>query len=513
MAVGGAKGQDIHFCPEWKFDAERVRREAQAELDQTWQTYPGSVGLGGSARDVDKVSALVDDINNRLERGGHIKPAANRPSSRAKRRATLESILANALLASVNGTVTIDDVMVMDTQTLENHLVQQPWVAFMRKRGQYVSRPVAGAFSQDVLVEYVGAMAGAGLLEVENSDGKRSGAGLSSRFRATPFLIFLLSMHYLRPSHLIYARQPVVMKDVEKNYAKLTVKDKRLAGIAERASVISAYVASHDVAIVDKLGNDVTFDVMWEVAEKSKLGRHKNGDVNEFTCEMIDEALGSRTDITATAMMQRRHMYRVFNNCNLGHGGRFYGHFLQSIPKVLRRHATINGQPTTELDFASIHIHICYAEAGIAPPKGDLYELKLRKADRKITKVLTLVLINCDSRNSAVQAMLDMDDKRAKHGKAWGLTRKMIGRYIDAIIAKHHSIARYLFSGFGVQAQNIDSRIAEKVLLDLMNQGVPCIPIHDSFVVPAENRDQLRAAMDRACVEVIGRTVPIKQEY
>lgn len=513
MTVGGVKGQDIQFCPEWKFDAERVRREAQAELDKTWQAYPGSVGLGGSERDVDKVSTLVDEINNRLERGGHIKPAANRPSSQAKRRATLESLLANALLASVNGTATIDDVMMMNTVTLKDHLAHQPWVAFIRMRGRYAQRPIAEEFSQDVLIEYVDAMANAGLLEVQKSDGKRRGAGLSSRFRATSFLIFLLAMHYLRPAHLIYARQSVVMKDVEKNYAKLPTKDIRLIGIVALASAISAYAASHDVAIVDPRGNDVTFDVMWEVVEKSKLRRHKSTDVNELICEMCDDTSGSRTDIAAMATMQRKHLYRVFNNLNIDHGGRFYGHFLQSIPKAWRRHATINGQPTTELDFASLHIHVCYAEAGIVPPKGDLYELKLRKANRKITKTLTLVLINCESRNSAVEAMLTMDEQRAKQGKVWGLTRKMINRYIDAITAKHHAIQRYFFSGFGVQAQNIDSRIAEKVLLDLMSQDVPCIPIHDSFVVPAENREQLRAAMDKACVEVIGRTLPIKQEY
>ena len=54
------------------------------------------------------------------------------------------------------------------------------------------------------------------------------------------------------------------------------------------------------------------------------------------------------------------------------------------------------------------------------------------------------------------------------------------------------------FSGAGIKLQNLDSNIAAHVLNDLTNREIPCLTVHDSFIVTRQNEEHLAKAMDRA---------------
>ena len=41
-----------------------------------------------------------------------------------------------------------------------------------------------------------------------------------------------------------------------------------------------------------------------------------------------------------------------------------------------------------------------------------------------------------------------------------------------------------LRSEAGLESQKVDSDVAEQVMLELINEGIPVLPIHDSFIVP-----------------------------
>lgn len=49
----------------------------------------------------------------------------------------------------------------------------------------------------------------------------------------------------------------------------------------------------------------------------------------------------------------------------------------------------------------------------------------------------------------------------------------------------------------------MDSIIAEKVMLRLLEQGITCLPVHDSFIVPSHHWKELQASMDAAFAEVM----------
>ena len=63
--------------------------------------------------------------------------------------------------------------------------------------------------------------------------------------------------------------------------------------------------------------------------------------------------------------LSRKALHRVFSSTDFDEGGRFYGAWWQNIGSWLRSAIIINGQPTVECDFASLHPTMLYLERDI----------------------------------------------------------------------------------------------------------------------------------------------------
>ena len=50
----------------------------------------------------------------------------------------------------------------------------------------------------------------------------------------------------------------------------------------------------------------------------------------------------------------------------------------------------------------------------------------------------------------------------------------------------------------------MDSMITEAILMRLMKENIPCLPIHDSYIVGAQYRDVLEQAMIVEYEKVMG---------
>ena len=68
----------------------------------------------------------------------------------------------------------------------------------------------------------------------------------------------------------------------------------------------------------------------------------------------------------------------------------------------------------------------------------------------------------------------------------------------------HTPIDQFFFSQSWKWLQRIDSDIAEKVMLKLLDQKYTALPIHDSFIVRRSAEGTLLEAMDEAFNEIIG---------
>jgi len=204
-------------------------------------------------------------------------------------------------------------------------------------------------------------------------------------------------------------------------------------------------------------------------------------------------------------------LYRVFNRSSLEYGGRLYFPWWESIPKNMRVHITIDGLPTCEIDFSALHPTLLYHQAGIALPDGDLYaiDLPINKVDsspeekseqRSVIKEFVNAKLN-DERNEYKLS----PEQQAILGVS---TKELIRRLSE----KMPAVIQHFGTGIGLKLQRIDADIAVRVLLSLMEKGVVCLPIHDSFIVQKNHAEKLRQAMVNAYLEVAGRPIGFKEK-
>ena len=203
-------------------------------------------------------------------------------------------------------------------------------------------------------------------------------------------------------------------------------------------------------------------------------------------------------------------LFRIFSRGSFDKGGRHYGPYYQNIIKEYRSALTIDGEPTSEQDYSCLHLRILYAFAGVPLPEGDLFDIWLPKdgispnrsnpeyeQKRKLIKQLINAWINDE---------YDTYDLDPEDYKTLGLPRDKI---LYRILRKHPILRAYKGCGMGVEFQCIDAEIAERVMFKLMEQGIVCLPIFDSFRVQVRHEAKLREAMIAAYQEVLGASPEI----
>jgi hypothetical protein len=94
--------------------------------------------------------------------------------------------------------------------------------------------------------------------------------------------------------------------------------------------------------------------------------------------------------------------------------------------------------------------------------------------------------------------------------KIIGLTNKKLR---EKLLGKHHKIAHHFNTGYGLTLQYEDSKLAERVILILLNQGIVCLPMHDSFIVQAIYKKQLIDAMDQAYFDRFHVKISMKSRF
>ncbi|WP_404408403.1 hypothetical protein LG272_10495 [Pseudidiomarina marina] len=158
-------------------------------------------------------------------------------------------------------------------------------------------------------------------------------------------------------------------------------------------------------------------------------------------------------------------------------GGRYYGN-AQCLSKTERSTIIINGEPTTEQDIKSMHVRMLYNYLG-KPAPADGYDID--GYDRETAKKVALIALNADSEKSAAGAIR----------QSLGFTSNEAKQAIESFRQAHKPIAEFLYSSSWKQLQYLDSELARGIQLKAAEQGIPVIPIHDSFLAGASKADTL----------------------
>ena len=214
-------------------------------------------------------------------------------------------------------------------------------------------------------------------------------------------------------------------------------------------------------------------------------------------------------DDTATTL------YRVFNEGSWELGGRFVGHYIQNVPKDYRRFLTIDDEPVCELDFSGMHLNILYLREGLPRPTDDVYTLPGQPPEvRDTMKKYVNIILNASSRTKAVSAIrfdINKDDTLSKPEKKAKLEEAK--SLLDQFEVKHAPISQHFYTGIGRSLMYDESVIAEGVMLDFAEKGITCLPIHDSFIVPAQHESILRGIMEKESMRQLGSILTVKKSW
>jgi hypothetical protein len=190
-------------------------------------------------------------------------------------------------------------------------------------------------------------------------------------------------------------------------------------------------------------------------------------------------------------------LHRIFNRGSFDLGGRFYGAAWQSLPKAWRKRILIDGEAVTEFDYGSLHprlLHHLYE--GVEAPEDPYAEVD---APRELVKRAMMALLNMENGTNRPPAWFKVEEA----GMRW---RDLFARITTGL----PRIVPYIGTGIGLKLQRVDSDLAEAVMLHFAEQGIPCLSIHDSFIVQQRHAKELEAVMKAVYRSRIGFEAVVK---
>jgi hypothetical protein len=175
-------------------------------------------------------------------------------------------------------------------------------------------------------------------------------------------------------------------------------------------------------------------------------------------------------------------LYRSFNRGSFDYGGRFYGAAWQQMPKAWRQRILIDGEAVVELDYGSLHPRLAHHLYERVDAPEDCYAAI--NAPRDLVKRAVSALLNMENGTARAPRWF----KVGEAGMPWASLRA-------AIAVGLPRIAGHFGTGIGLRLQRVDSDIAERVMLHFADQGIPCLGVHDSFIVARKHSAGLEATM------------------
>ena len=210
-----------------------------------------------------------------------------------------------------------------------------------------------------------------------------------------------------------------------------------------------------------------------------------------------------------TIKLRNTYIYRVFNG-SWSNGGRFYGGVESHMPKALRKNIFIDGEPTVEIDFCSMHVRMLYHKAGI-DYQQDAYGVISgnNKNLRKLYKLIGLISINAKSErvlyNSVRNKLIDNNFMNFSN-----LKNETLRPFVEKWFTTHKLIGKYFLTDQGIKLQNIDSKIAAAVIKHFTKKGIVVLVVHDSFIIQEKYASELKEVMNKIYEDNLGFSPVLK---
>lgn len=175
--------------------------------------------------------------------------------------------------------------------------------------------------------------------------------------------------------------------------------------------------------------------------------------------------------------------------------GRLAGGFWMSLRAQERGAIRLAGEPLADLDFKAMFIQLAYRSQGDELSEDfDPYKIPGLENHRDGAKLAMLSLLGRSTRMAKLSPEL-----RDALPPGWNAARLMA-----AVKELHYGIEDLFSKDLAVQWMFHESQILIAVLLRLIDEGVPALPMHDGIMVPVSKKAAAQLAMQEVSANWLG---------
>ena len=157
-----------------------------------------------------------------------------------------------------------------------------------------------------------------------------------------------------------------------------------------------------------------------------------------------------------------------------------------------------------------MQVHLAYAVIGKKAPRADGYRIpridkRQNERWRDEIKAAMLMMLHTNSRIAAIRALDYHFGDLVSKGELLADVPPQ-GDIVAHLVSAHPLLLEHkqLYSKAGKHHMFLESRITERVMLEMNAQGIVALPIHDSFLVIHRYAEQLEQCMQHAFETITG---------
>jgi hypothetical protein len=196
---------------------------------------------------------------------------------------------------------------------------------------------------------------------------------------------------------------------------------------------------------------------------------------------------------------------RIFSHNDPMQGGRLYVR-IQGLPDRrarIRVNTLLNGLPVAEVDLSANHPRMILALQNKKLPANFYDDIAAKtKTTREQVKFLVTRAIGATGRKVNTRK-LSPDNKKWLESDF--VITKEEKKIIEAAIQEiSPDLFKHLYTGMGIYLQGLEGDILMGAMLDLIEQDIPSLPIHDAIYVQRRHKTQAKKALEKSWMEVLG---------
>jgi hypothetical protein len=184
-------------------------------------------------------------------------------------------------------------------------------------------------------------------------------------------------------------------------------------------------------------------------------------------------------------------------------GGRVYVR-LQGLPDRrarIRINTLLNGKPVAEVDLSANHPRMLMAIDN-KKLSANFYDDIAAKSKTTRDQVKFLVTRAIGATGKRISLKPDVDES-GWFKADFVLSYSERDAILSAIESDNPTLYGKFFKGNGIYLQGLEGDILMKAMLDLIDQDIPSLPIHDAIYVQRRHKNKAKAALEKAWMEVL----------